>query len=83
VDWTGYAAAQGLDRVYRWNPAGKALARVSLGKAWGALNAPAWAPPPAQVPGRMLVPEAGAFLVEGSQGAWWLPLPALPLAPVR
>jgi hypothetical protein len=38
---------------------------------------------PARIEERMLAPEAGAFLQAGPQGAWWLPLSALPLAPVR
>jgi len=79
-DWAGYAAAQGLDRIYRWDPTGRKLERVSLIKAWAALNPPLALPPPA--PAQALAPAAGALLAEGNRSAWWLPLAALPLTPV-
>jgi hypothetical protein len=81
-DWAAYAAAQGLDRLYRWNPSGRTLERVSLAKAWAGLNPPSAVLPPVPVQGRVLVPAAGALLRDAGQGAWWLPLSALPMAPV-
>ncbi|MGA2081309.1 MAG: hypothetical protein ABSH53_11940 [Holophaga sp.] len=75
-DWGAYATA-GLDRLYRWDPAGKTLERVSLAKAWAAL-----APPPsvqAPGPGQGVAPQAGVLLAEGAGCAWRLPLQALPL----
>jgi len=75
-DWASYLA-QGLDRIYRWDPAGGTLERVSLQKAWAALNPPPTVQPP-QPSG--LTPAAGAILAEGVRCAWWLPLDALPLA---
>ena len=80
-DWPAYAAAQGLDRIYRWDPAAGKLARVALGPAWTALNPPPSVPAPA--PAQALAPAAGALLAEGNRCVWWLPLAALPLAPVR
>jgi hypothetical protein len=77
-DWGAYLA-QGLDRLYRWNPAGKTLQRVAPAGVWAALN-----PPPAvgaPAPERC-VPAAGALLAEGPHCLWWLPLPALPMETV-
>jgi len=73
-DWGAYAAA-GLDRLYRWNPARKTLARISLPSLWPALHPPPGVLPPA--PGQGMVPAAGALLAEGVRCAWWLPLQAL------
>ncbi len=73
-DWGAYAAA-GLDRLYRWNPARKALERIALPSLWPTLNPPPGMAPPAL--GQGLVPAAGALLAEGARCAWWLPLGAL------
>jgi hypothetical protein len=81
ADWAPYLA-QGLDRVYRWDPVHRTLERVLLGKdAWNALHPPATVEPPA--PGRGLVPSAGALLAEGPRCCWWLPLAALPAQRVQ
>jgi hypothetical protein len=76
TDWDAYAAG-GLDRLYRWNPAGRTLERVALPKAWAALNPPANLQPPSL--GQGVVPAAGALLAQGPRSAWWLPLRALPM----
>ena len=73
-DWGAYAAA-GLDRLYRWNPAGKTLARISLPSLWAPLHPPPGVLPPAL--GQGVAPAAGALLAEGGRCAWWLPLEAL------
>jgi hypothetical protein len=76
-DWSSYVA-QGLDRVYRWNPARKTMERTVLRSVWPSLNPPA----SVQAPGGLgLVPAAGALLGEGAGCAWWLPLAALPMEP--
>jgi hypothetical protein len=79
-DWGPYVAA-GLDRLYRWNPARDTLDRVSLRKAWAALNPPANVAAPVQ--GQGVIPAAGTLLAEGARCAWWLPLGALPLERVQ
>jgi len=76
-DWGPYVA-QGLDRVYRWNPVRKTMERAALRSVWAALNPPSSVQAPG---GQGLVPAAGALLAEGAGCAWWLPLAALPLQP--
>lgn len=72
-DWPGYAA-QGLGRVYRWNPDKEGLERLLWSQAWASLN-----PPPEVALGApVLNPAAGTMLLEGSRAGWWLPLGALP-----
>jgi hypothetical protein len=82
--WGPYLA-QGLDRIYRWTPAGNVLERVSLTQAWAALQPPPTVQAPAAGQGMAqgLVPAAGALLLEGPRCAWWLPLAALPFQPVE
>ena len=72
-DWAAYAA-QGLDRIYRWNPDRESLERLAWSEAWPALNPPAGLA--AGVPA--LRPQAGSVLLEGTRAGWWLPLSALP-----
>ena len=80
-DWAAYLA-QGLDRVYRWQPGHHTLERVSLSKeAWAALHPPEAVQQPAA--GQGLVPASGALLAEGTRCCWWLPLAALPLEKLR
>lgn len=72
-DWAAYAA-QGLGRVYRWNPDKEGLERLLWSQAWASLN-----PPPEVALGApVLHPAAGTMLLEGSRAGWWLPLGALP-----
>jgi hypothetical protein len=81
ADWAPYLA-QGLDRIYRWDPVHRTLERILLGKeAWAALRPPALVEAPA--PGQDLVPSAGALLAEGTHCCWWLPLGALPAQRVQ
>lgn len=76
-DWTAYAA-QGLDRIYRWDPDRDSLERMAWSQAWAALK-----PPVAQAAATpTLRPQAGSVLVEGIRSGWWLPLSALPFQPL-
>ncbi|BDU73342.1 hypothetical protein [Mesoterricola silvestris] len=72
-DWPAYAA-QGLGRVYRWNPDKETLERLLWSQAWASLN-----PPPEVALGApVLHPGAGTMLLAGSRAGWWLPLESLP-----
>lgn len=76
VDWQAYMA-QGLNRIYRWNPARHALERFSWSQDWASLKPPPELSQP--VTEQTVCPEAGALLIAGPRSAWWLPLAALPL----
>jgi len=72
-DWAAYTA-QGLGRVYRWDPDKEALERLVWSQAWASLN-----PPPEVALGTpVLHPAAGTMFLEGSRAGWWLPLGSLP-----
>ena len=74
-DWLAYSA-QGLDRIYRWDPRTERLERLSWAAAWAGLKAPAEVPQPGAA--QALRPGSGALLLEAPRSAWWLPLQALP-----
>lgn len=76
--WTTYAA-EGLDRLYRWNPERRILTRITQTDFWAAL-----APPPGvnRTPSfPAFDPASGQLLLESGPTAWLVPLEALPLKP--
>jgi hypothetical protein len=77
-DWAAYTA-QGLDRVYRWNPDKESLERLVWAQAWNALKPP----PEMAAAAPALHPSSGTLLLEGNRAGWWLPLGALPFAQAR
>lgn len=79
-DWITYCS-QGLDRVYRWNPARRTLQGRALPEAWGALALPPGVNRPAGL--QAFRPGSGKLLVESGPTAWLLPLEALPLGPAE
>ena len=76
VAWSAYMV-QGLNRIYRWNPARHALERFAWAQDWSALRPPPELSQP--VTEQTVRPEAGALVIAGPRSAWWLPLSALPL----
>jgi hypothetical protein len=68
---------QGLNRIYRWNPARHALERFAWAQDRSALRPPPELSQP--VTEQTVRPEAGALVIAGPRSAWWLPLSALPL----
>jgi len=77
--WTVYAAA-GRERLYRWNPEGRALSGTTLTDFWTALPLPQGVNRSKDFPA--FAPESGRLLVESGSTAWLVPLEALPLKPV-
>jgi hypothetical protein len=67
--------ALGLDRLYRWQPKTKAMARVLWSEVWNRLGAPTDLPRPTG--GADLRPEAGGLHLGAPERRWWLPLRAL------
>lgn len=77
--WTTYAA-EGLDRLYRWNPERRTLAGITLTDFWTALALPQGVNRPAGFPA--FDPASGQLLLQSGPTALLLPLGAVPLAPI-
>lgn len=69
-DWPAYAA-QGLDRIYRWDSRKRVLQRFP----WASLTVPKGFSRP--VRGQRLRPESGSLLLEQGSSAWLVPLTEL------
>jgi hypothetical protein len=76
--WEAYAA-QGLDRVYRWDAARGTLERFTWREVWPGLRAPADLAVPGGVQGLC----GRGFVFSGARSAWWVPLAALPFQPLQ
>lgn len=76
--WTTYAA-EGLDRLYRWNPERRILTGITQADFWAALALPPGVNRTTGFPA--FDPASGHLLLESGPTAWLVPLEALPFKP--
>lgn len=70
-DWATYCA-QGLERIYRWNPERRIFQMRALPELWSGLTLPPGINRPSGI--RDLRPESGNLLFDSGPTAWRLPL---------